>query len=53
MCSPEIPLIIDKDKELGSGGSALVLRGKMVCHAIRINIRRNTSRLTKLLISKN
>ena len=31
MCSPEIPLIIDKEKELGSGGSALVLRGKMVC----------------------
>ena len=29
MCGPDIPLTIDKDKELGSGGSALVLRGEI------------------------
>lgn len=30
VCNPEIPLIIDEEYELGSGGSAVVLRGKMV-----------------------
>jgi len=29
LCGPDIPLTIDKDKELGSGGSALVLRGEI------------------------
>jgi len=29
VCGPDIPLTVDKDKELGSGGSALVLRGEI------------------------
>jgi len=29
VCGPDIPLTIDEDKELGSGGSALVLRGEI------------------------
>jgi len=29
ICGPDIPLTIEKDKILGSGGSALVLRGEI------------------------
>ena len=30
ICGPDIPLKIDKDKELGRGGHALVLRGEIL-----------------------
>ena len=30
LCSPEMPLIIEEENMLGSGGSASVLKGKMV-----------------------
>ena len=30
VCGPDIPLKIDKDKELGQGGHALVLRGEIL-----------------------
>ena len=30
ICGPDIPLKIDKDKELGQGGHALVLRGEIL-----------------------
>ena len=30
MCGPDIPINIDKDKVLGRGGYALVLRGEMM-----------------------
>ena len=30
MCGPDIPINIDKEKVLGRGGYALVLRGEMM-----------------------
>ena len=30
VCGPDMPLNIDKEKVLGMGGSALVLRGELV-----------------------
>jgi len=30
VCGPDMPLIIDKEKVIGRGGSAIVFRGELV-----------------------